>query len=228
MDGEHHAGREGIGHLLDADADGHLFMRKAHFHPVGDGAPGVKAGNAAPHVMHDIVDAADPQVGVLLARKAGAGQVFGRGAGAYRDRNRRNAAAYRQFAIRLGDQILELDGDGTGFDHLANDAGGLFELVHVFMVEPGQQFAHRGLDACVAHELPEAMGRQGEARRYPHSRIDEFAQRRALAPHQIDGVLVALLEPAHHGCRAIHCRLRASFFNCQSAAHCRVAFNASG
>ena len=131
VDGEHHAGGVGIGHLLHAHADGQPLVVEALVGAVGDGAPGVQAGDAAAHVLQHLVGAADPQVGVLLAGEARAGQVFGGGAGAHRHRHRRHAAAHRQLAVALGHLVLDLLGERMRLDHRADARTGRLQRVEV-------------------------------------------------------------------------------------------------
>ena len=67
-------------HALHADRERHLHVVEALGDAVADGAVGEQRGVAAPAGVKQRLVATDVQVGLLLAGKAGIGQVFRRGA----------------------------------------------------------------------------------------------------------------------------------------------------
>ena len=125
VDREHHAGAAEIGahHVLHADRQRDLHVVEALGLAVADGAVGEQRGVAAPAGIEQRGLAADVEKGLLLAGKAGVGQVFGRGAGAHRDVDigfRRRAGRVRDRPLdRLGDVVRPVALQDRAADRLA-------------------------------------------------------------------------------------------------------------
>ena len=101
--GEHHPGHVRVDHALHDHRQGDLGVVDALGGAVADGPLGPQRGPAAPGGVQHGVGAHDVEVGVLLTREAGPGQVLGGGRGT--DRHRYVVA---ERAVARGDGVGQI------------------------------------------------------------------------------------------------------------------------
>ena len=163
-------------------------MLEALVHAIGDGAVVVERGEDTPHRVEHVVDAADVEVGLLLACEGGVGQVLGGRGRAHSEARLR--VAFRDALVFRADLALQLRWQRRLLDHRADLRARARERLHVVHIELGKHVADRVGKLVVREEIVERLGRRGEPSRHPHIRrgelADELAQRGVLAAHAGD------------------------------------------
>jgi hypothetical protein len=149
---------------------------------IGNGAVVVERGEHAAHRVQHVVDAADVEVGLLLAGERGVGQVLGGGRGAHGEAR---FAALRHARVFLADLALELRGQRRLLDPAADLAPGACELGHVLDVDLRQGLGDALREVAVGEEVVECLGGGGEAAGHAYTGggqlADQLAERRVLA-----------------------------------------------
>ncbi|CAM5197085.1 hypothetical protein CDEN61S_01267 [Castellaniella denitrificans] len=197
VQGEHHARAALVRahHALDAGRQGDLGVRVALVHAVGDRAVVVQRGEHVADLFQHVVDADHVQVGFLLAREGGVGQVLGGG-----------RRAHGEGALAVGVELGEGGADGLlevgrerGVDHpLADFGAGGGQFAHVVGVQRVQARVDAGIQARGLQEVAEGVGRGCEAARHANARAgqlaDHFPKRSVLASYRVHIRHAELLE----------------------------------
>ena len=213
VDREHHASPAEIGadHALHADRQRHFQMIETLGLAIADGAVGEQRGIAAPASIEQRRVASNIEKGLLLAGKAGVGQVFGRGAGADRNVDIGFPRAPAEILIGRLDALGDI-GRPVALQHrMADRLAGLGKRG----LAGGQVIEHRAdrlAQAVRLDEAPIGIRRGGEAGRDIDALAAEIAhhlaERGVLAADDGNVPAPQLLEPDYIGVLwGAHCLL---------------------
>ncbi len=177
-------------------------MGKALVHAVGDGAVVVQRGEHVLDLVEHVVDAADVQVGLLLAGERGVGEVFGGGRRTHRERGL-GAFALRHAGIELADFLFQARLERCGRDPVADLGAGLGQGLDVVDVQGLQALRDALGQVVVGKEVAEGERGGGKAARNPDAGFrqlgDHLPQRRILAADDFHVSHAQLLERQHIG-----------------------------
>ena len=195
VQGERHPGGARPHHLLHADAHRYVGPAVASLKPVGDAAVGEQARPAAEHVPDDLVAAAHPQVGVVLAGEARVRLVLAGRRGADRDGQVAVPAPLAQPRVRGPDRAGQVGGYLERSDQRPRLRSGRRDRGRIMRVDRRGQGVQLPGEAAVGQRLAIAVGRDREAGRYRQSGAEQGAEGGVLAAEHGGVRGQAVIEP---------------------------------
>ena len=180
VDGEHDAGELGVDHPLDDDGELDVAVGEPLLLAVGDGPGGEEGGPAFPDLVEQVLLASDVEVGLLLAREAGVGEVLRGGAGP--DGDESLLALGEQDPVPGDDLLLQVLGDLALLEHGPDLVGRGHQAVvggPVDALEGALDLRHY---VAALDEVVVGGGGEDESLRDREAGIGEFAEVSSLAP----------------------------------------------
>ena len=186
IDGEHDAGRLGEYHHLYGSTQGDGKVVKSLFRTIVSSTVRKGRSIAFFNFLDDHIGTLYVEVGILLAGKAGIGQIFCRSAGTDGYEGIGFAHFAAQFFIAAADgigQVLRHIGIADGFADRSSD---IAELYRIFYVRQAfEQFLNRHVQTRSMHEMTVSFCRRRKSIGYGDLGLgSQFAQRRRLAADQ--------------------------------------------
>ena len=110
-----------------------MLVGETLVHPVTDGTVVVQRGKHLLDLVQHILDAHNIEKGLLLARKRGVGQVFGRCRGTHRERHMRRR--FTQGCERVADRLFKVGRERLGFHQRPDPRARARQRAHVVDVQ---------------------------------------------------------------------------------------------
>src|SRR6266545_2935923 len=194
-----------IHHLLYANADEHVVVRKIHLDSIANRAGGKQTRPALLHQLGNLVKSSHPQIRVLLPSKTGIGKVLGRRAGAHRNRKVLHPACGTQTAIVRFDRAADRSGHRRIHDQPLDPAARIVQRWQVIRVDLRQNIVDFIGNPGRRNQFEITVCRDRETRRHSYSRLEHFSQAGIFPSDSRHGTLADVLEPYHIRHLAISC-----------------------